>query len=472
MVGSILALEDNNIFNFKDFDNEILREYDIRGTVNDNLSVDTAYTLGIKFGSLINANNKKKIVVGYDGRFTSPSLEKALTRGLVESGLNVTLIGLCPTPMLYFAIHFLDMDAGIMITGSHNPPEYNGFKIVLDKRPFYSKKIKELQNVKYYLNPNKGIIKNYNILEHYVERITKNINIQKKLKIAWDTGNGAAGITIKKILEKIKNTENIIINDAVDGSFPSHHPDPTVPKNLIQIQNIVKENNCDIGLAFDGDGDRLGIVDNKTNIVWADKYMILLVEEISKLYKHPPIIMDVKSSKVFFDEIAKMGCQPIMYKTGHSVIKDKMEDLKSPLSGEMSGHVMYKDDFFGFDDAMYVALRFIQILSRKNETLSDIMSKYPKTYSTPETRFNVNESRKFKIVEEILERLSSRNLKVISIDGIRVETKNGWWGIRASNTENALTVRAESVHESELDNMKKNIEYELKLSGVEFKFSA
>ncbi len=459
-------------YNFEEFDEEILREYDIRGIINQNLSVNTAFSLGLKFGTLIKSeNNINKIVIGYDGRLTSPSLHEALTAGLVKNGLEVIIIGLCPTPMLYFAVHNLNVDAGIMITGSHNPPEYNGFKIVLNKKPFYSTNIKKLQKIVFKDNYIKGLKKNIDILDQYTKRLLQDISIEKKLKIAWDAGNGSVGVTINNVIKELKNTENIIINDVVDGTFPNHHPDPTIPKNLEQLSEVVKKNKCDLGLAFDGDGDRLGIIDDKNNIIWADQYMIILAEEISKLYDNPSIIMDVKSSKVFFDEVRKMGCNPIMYKTGHSVIKDKMEELDSPLSGEMSGHIMYKDNFFGYDDAMYVALRFLQIISKKRIPLSEIVNQYPKSYSTPETRFKVIESRKFEIVKEIIERLSKENLKVISIDGVRVENNEGWWGIRASNTENALTVRAEALSEESLKKMKKNIENQLKLSNVNFNFT-
>jgi len=469
-------LEDNKTkeskYSFEEFDEEILREYDIRGIINQNLSVNTAYSLGLKFGTLIKSqNNINKIVIGYDGRLTSPSLHEALTAGLVQNGLEVIIIGLCPTPMLYFSVYHLNVDAGIMITGSHNPPEYNGFKIVLNKKPFYSSNIQNLKNIVFKDNYTKGLKKNINILDQYTKRLLQDISIEKKLKVAWDAGNGSVGVTINNVIKRLKNTENILINDVVDGTFPNHHPDPTIPKNLKQLRDVVKKNKCDLGLAFDGDGDRLGIIDNKDNIIWADQYMIILAEEIAELYDNPSIIMDVKSSKVFFDEVKKIGCNPIMYKTGHSVIKDKMEELNSPLSGEMSGHIMYKDNFFGYDDAMYVALRLLQIISKKEIPLSEIISKYPKTYSTPETRIKVIESRKFKIVEEIIERLSKENLKVISIDGVRVENNEGWWGIRASNTENALTVRAEALSEESLKKMKKNKESQLKLSNVNFNFA-
>lgn len=465
---------DKKNYKIEILDSEILREYDIRGIVGKNLKENTAYTIGRTFGSIVYANKKeKKIVVGYDGRLTSKLLHDALCQGLIESGLEVFSIGLCPTPMLYFAIYNLSLNSGIMVTGSHNPSEYNGFKMVLNKEPFYSTQIQELQKIakKGQLKTKIGKLKNIDILSKYINRILTNIKLNKELKIAWDPGNGAVGVTIKKVIKNLNNCQHYLINEKVDGNFPNHHPDPTVLENLKQIQELVKKNNCDVGLAFDGDGDRLGIIDNKGGTIWADQYMIILAEEISKIYPGAPIIMDVKSSKVFFEQIKRIGCKPVMSKTGHSVIKHKMKEINSPLSGEMSGHVMYKDDFFGFDDAMYVALRFLRILSHNKLSLNKIISQYPKTYSTPETRFDVSEERKFAIVEEIKKRLLYSNVKVISIDGVRVESKKGWWGIRASNTQNALTVRAEALDKDSLKEMIKKIENELKLSGVNFKFS-
>ena len=467
-------MEDNN-FVLEHFSKEILREYDIRGIVDNNLTVNTAYTIGRTFGSIVfNKTIEKKICVGFDGRLSSPSLHSALCKGLVDSGVDVISIGLCPTPMLYYGIYNQKIKTGIMVTGSHNPPDYNGFKMVLDNKPFYSERIQELQSLVNVVKKNKvkGKYIETNITNDYVDRILKNISLDKKLRIAWDPGNGAVGVTINSVIKKLKNSENFVINDKVDGSFPNHHPDPTIPKNLISIQKLIKENKCDLGFAFDGDGDRLGIVDNKGQIIWADIYMIILAEEISKKYTNAPIIMDVKSSKVFFDEVKKMGCNPIMYRTGHSVIKDKMIKIDSPLSGELSGHVMYKDDFYGFDDAMYVGLRFLRIISQKNESLNEIIALFPKTFSTPEIRIDVDESRKFKIIEEIKIRQNKKGINIETIDGLRVNLRDGWWGIRASNTQNALTIRVEAKDQKILNEMLLNIEKELKVSEIDFKFSS
>ena len=466
-----MALE--NKYKIVNFDKEVLREYDIRGIVDKDITENTAYTIGRVFGHTVASKLKSNnIAIGYDGRLTSPKLYHALSCGLKDSGSKVFNIGMCPTPMLYFADYFLKTDAAIMITGSHNPSEYNGFKMVLNKHSFYSDNIQDFQTLVSNNNLKKGDgeIVDIDILNDYAERVINNISLNKKMKISWDIGNGAMGVVIDKVISKLKNTENIILNKEVDGNFPNHHPDPTVPKNMVQLINSVKENKSDIGLAFDGDGDRLGVVDNLGNIVWADQYMLVLCSEIVKLYSDPKIIMDVKCSKVFFDEAKKMGCIPLMERTGHSPIKEKMKEIDSPLSGEMSGHVCYGNDFYGYDDAMYVGLRLLRILSKQNTNLSEIIDKYPKTFSTPETRFDVEEVKKFQIIEDIKKRLSKFNGKIHDIDGIRVETDEGWFLMRASNTQNQLTCRVESTSQDGLIELINIVENQLELSDIDFKF--
>ena len=463
-----------NSYQIEQFDPEVLREYDIRGIVDENITENTAYTIGRVFGYIVFEKLKSNnISLGYDGRLTSPKLYKALSTGLKDAGANVKSIGMCPTPMLYFADYYLKTDAALMITGSHNPSEYNGFKMVMNKHSFFSANIQKfktiLKTIK--LEKKEGSIEHIDIIDAYVERVLKNISIKNKLKISWDIGNGAMGVIINKLISKLKNTENILLNQDVDGNFPNHHPDPTVPKNMEQLIESVKKNKCDIGLAFDGDGDRLGVVDNSGKIIWADQYMLILCSEIANLYQSPKVIMDVKCSKVFFDEAKKLGCDPLMERTGHSPIKEKMKEIKSPLSGEMSGHVCYGDDFYGYDDAMYVGLRLLRILGNKNKNLNDIIDKYPKTFSTPETRFDVDEIKKFKIIDEIKERLLNFEGNIIDIDGIRVETEEGWFLMRASNTQNQLTCRVESTSINGFKKLIEIVENQLQLSNVNFKFT-
>ena len=467
-------MEQEHKYLIENFDKEVLREYDIRGIVGQNINENTAYTIGRTFGQTVKSKlNLNTIVTGCDGRLTSPSLHKALCYGLRDSGAKVINIGMGPTPMTYFAHYHLKADAAVMVTGSHNPSEYNGFKMVFDKHSFFADDIQNLQKLidDDNLELKIGEIINKDITQDYVRRNLLNINLKKKLKIAWDPGNGAMGTVMREISEKLTNSENIIINEDVDGNFPNHHPDPTVPKNMEQLIAAVINNKCDVGLAFDGDGDRLGVIDNLGNLVWADQYMLLLCEEISKLYDNPKIIMDVKCSKVFFDEAKKMGCDPVMSRTGHSPIKEKMKELNSPLSGEMSGHVCYGDDFYGYDDAMYVGLRLLRLLSNQNLPLSELISAYPNTYSTPETRFDVDESKKFAIIDEVKNRIKETDQKIIDIDGVRVENDHGWFLMRASNTQNQLTCRAESTTKDGLHELVKIIENQLSLSGVNYKFT-
>ena len=467
-------MEQEHKYLIENFDKEVLREYDIRGIVGQNINENTAYTIGRTFGQTVKSKlNSNTIVTGCDGRLTSPSLHKALCYGLRDSGAKVINIGMGPTPMTYFAHYHLKADAAVMVTGSHNPSEYNGFKMVFDKHSFFADDIQNLQTLidDDNLELKIGEIINKDITQDYVRRNLLNINLKKKLKIAWDPGNGAMGTVMREISEKLTNSENIIINEDVDGNFPNHHPDPTVPKNMEQLIASVINNKCDVGLAFDGDGDRLGVIDNLGNLVWADQYMLLLCEEISKLYDNPKIIMDVKCSKVFFDEAKKMGCDPVMSRTGHSPIKEKMKELNSPLSGEMSGHVCYGDDFYGYDDAMYVGLRLLRLLSNQNLPLSELISAYPNTYSTPETRFDVDESKKFAIIDEVKNRIKETDQKIIDIDGVRVENDHGWFLMRASNTQNQLTCRAESTTKDGLHELVKIIENQLSLSGVNYKFT-
>ena len=467
-------MEQEHNYTIQNFDQEVLREYDIRGVVGDNINENTAYTIGRTFGYIVKSKlESNTIAAGYDGRLTSPKLHKALCEGLKDSGSKVLNIGMGPTPMTYFAHYHLDTDAVIMVTGSHNPSEYNGFKMVLNKTSFFAEDIQSLQKLIDYnkIELEEGQIINQDITTEYIKRNLLNISLKKKLKIAWDPGNGAMGKVTRAITEKLNNSENIIINEEVDGNFPNHHPDPTVPKNMVQLINTVIENDCDIGLGFDGDGDRLGVIDNLGNIVWADQYMLLLCSEITNMYQNPKIIMDVKCSKVFFDEAKKINCDPVMSRTGHSPIKEKMKELNSPLSGEMSGHICYGDDFYGYDDAMYVGLRLLRILSNESKPLYDLINVYPKTFSTPETRFDVDESRKFIIIDEVKERLKKEDKKIIDIDGVRVENEDGWFLMRASNTQNQLTCRAESISEKGLHTLIGIIENQLSLSGISYKFT-
>lgn len=456
------------------FDPVILREYDIRGIVGENLSETDAYILGLAFGSFLRRQNGKSICVGYDGRTTSPTLSQKLIEGLMETGLQVENIGLGPTPMLYFAVKDRKADAGIMITGSHNPAHYNGFKIMLQSGPFYGEMIQDIGAIAASGNfeSGNGTAKEIDIKDRYVERLLQDYTGTHDLKVAWDSGNGASGEILRRLVKKLPG-EHILLFDEIDGNFPNHHPDPTVDKNLIDLQKCVSENKCDLGIAFDGDGDRIGAVDGQGNILRGDVLMTIYARSILKEKPGAPIIGDVKCSKVMFDEIKRLGGTPIMWKTGHSLVKAKMAEMKAPLAGELSGHIFFADKYYGFDDALYCGVRLMNEVSAVKADFSQLTGALPRTYSTPEIRFEVEESKKFALVEELSRnvRQNPAGMDVIDIDGIRVSTKDGWWLLRASNTQNVLVARAEGTSPEGFERIKTLLAQEVKKIGCQVDFA-
>jgi len=450
------------------FDPSILREYDIRGVVGTTLHVADARAIGRTFGTLVRRKGGKKVALGYDGRLSSPDLAAACTEGLVAAGIDVVQIGVAATPMLYFSVYHLEADGGIMITGSHNPPDYNGFKMMMGKRSFFGADITKLGEMagKGDFETGKGSVEKVAILADYAARLLKDVKPGKKLKVAWDTGNGAVGVSIRAVVDKLPGT-HYVLNEKVDGTFPSHHPDPTVPKNLEQLVAEVKRHGCDLGIAFDGDGDRIGAVDGKGRILWGDQLLILWARDVLKDRPGATIIADVKASQALFDEILRAGGTPLMWKTGHSLIKTKMAELKSPLAGEMSGHVFFADTFYGFDDALYCGLRLLNIVANSRESLATMRDKLPQLVNTPELRFDCADDRKFKVVEEVKGRLKQAGAKVNDIDGVRVNTPDGWWLLRASNTQPVLVARCESANEAGLDRLKGDLKAALAASGLD-----
>ena len=449
------------------FDSTILREYDIRGIVGGTLHVADARAIGRTFGTLVRRKGGKRVALGYDGRLSSPELAAACIEGLTSSGVDVVRIGLVSTPMLYFAVWHLEADGGIMITGSHNPPDYNGFKMMMGKKSFFGADIQTLgaMSGKADWESGQGKVEEQNVLADYAARLLKDVQPGKKLKVAWDTGNGAVGVSIRAVVDKLPG-EHFILNEKVDGTFPSHHPDPTVPKNLEQLVAEVKRKGCDLGIAFDGDGDRIGAVDGKGRILWGDQLLILWARDVLKTRPGATIIADVKASQALFDEIVRAGGTPLMWKTGHSLIKTKMAELKAPLAGEMSGHIFFADTFYGFDDALYCGLRLLNIVANSRESLAAMRDKLPQLVNTPELRFDCPEDRKFKIVEEVKARLKQAGAKVNDIDGVRVSTPDGWWLLRASNTQAVLVARCESANEEGLERLKGDLRAALAASGV------
>jgi phosphomannomutase len=407
------------------------------------------------------------VALGYDGRLSSPALQAACVAGLREAGVDVLRIGVCATPMLYFAVYELEADGGIMITGSHNPPDYNGFKMMMGKKSFFGADIQTLGAMagKGDWESGNGKAQKKDILADYAARLLKDVKPGKKLKVAWDTGNGAVGVSIRAVVDRLPG-EHFVLNEKVDGTFPSHHPDPTVPKNLEQLVAEVKKRGCDLGIAFDGDGDRIGAVDGKGRILWGDQLLVLWSRDVLKSHPGATIIADVKASQVLFDEIAKAGGKPMMFKTGHSLIKSKMAEIGAPLAGEMSGHIFFADTFYGFDDALYCGLRLLNIVAASKESLADMRDGLAQPVNTPELRFDCADERKFGVVEEVKARLLKAGAKFSDIDGVRVSTKDGWWLLRASNTQPVLVARCEAADEAGLQRLMVDLKAALASSGV------
>ena len=457
----------------RQLDPTILREYDIRGVVGDGFNADDVRAIGRGFGSVVVENfdgDKTPIVaVGYDGRLSSPELANALADGLTAAGVNVIKIERGPTPMLYFATHEFATDGGMMITGSHNPPDYNGIKMVLDGHSFFGADIQALgQRVADgNFSEGTGSVEERTLSARYIERMLEDFDAGKDLSVAWDPGNGAAGEIVQELVKHLPG-DHYLINAEIDGTFPNHHPDPTVEKNLLQLKELVAGQECDLGIGFDGDGDRIGVVDAEGRVLWGDQIMVVLAREVLKDNPGAPIITEVKASKVFFDEVAKAGGEPIMWAAGHSLIKSKMAEMKAPLAGEMSGHIFFADKYYGFDDAIYSALRLLTILSQSDQSIADMRDSLPQMLNTPELRFECSEERKFKVIDEVKERLAGvSGITVHDIDGVRVETDDGWWLLRASNTQAVLVARCESSNEAGLSRLKNTVREQLIASGIE-----
>ena len=392
----------------------------------------------------------------------------------MASGAEVIDVGQGPTPMLYYASFAEPADGAVMVTGSHNPPNYNGFKMMLKNKPFFGKDIQTLgarAAAGQVVPEAQGSVAQKDISEAYVARLLKDWDGERKLKVVWDNGNGAAGDVLVKLVEQLPG-EHKLLNAKIDGTFPAHHPDPTVPKNLEQLIDAVKKEGADVGIAFDGDADRIGLVDNEGHILFGDQFLILMARDVLREHPGATIIADVKASQVLFDEIAKAGGTPLMWKTGHSLIKSKMAELGSPLAGEMSGHIFYNDKWYGFDDALYAAVRILGVIARSPQSVGEFRASLPEVVNTPELRFDCAEDRKFAVVAEVAERLKAAGEKVSDTDGVRVNTEDGWWLLRASNTQAVLVARAESTSEAGLSRLKAALAGQLAASGLAPDFSA
>ncbi len=445
-----------------------LREYDIRGIVGETLSADDATAIGKGFGTLVRRAGGKCVAVGYDGRHSSPMLEEALVAGLTSTGIDVVRIGLGPTPMLYYAEAVLDgVDGGIEITGSHNPANYNGFKMVQAHRPFFGADILTIGKLAEAgdWEVGTGSVTSHDIFESYVDRIASSYK-GKAFRMAWDAGNGAAGAAIEALVKRLPGEHHLLFTD-IDGNFPNHHPDPTVEANLEDLRRVVAENKLDFGVAFDGDGDRIGAIDGQGRVVWGDQLLGILAEPVLKELPGSTIIADVKASQALYDKIAELGGVPLMWKTGHSLVKAKMKEVNSPIAGEMSGHIFFAHDYYGFDDAIYGAVRLMQAVSELGGSLTALKDAMPAMVNTPELRFQVDESRKFAVIDEVLARLEASGANVNKTDGARVNTPDGWWLLRASNTQDVLVARAEAKDQAGLDRLMAMIDEQLAESGLE-----
>ncbi len=448
------------------FNGTILREYDIRGVVDDTLTTDDAYAVGRSFGSCVVESGGDQVALGYDGRLTSPKLAEAVVEGLMACGLHVKRVNMGPTPMLSFAIRHLDTGSGIMVTGSHNPPNYNGFKMTLAGKPFFGEAIQRLGRIAKSADytSSTGSVEDIDIREDYVEMLARKHQPLRIARVAWDPGNGATGEVLNMLCTRMPGHHHVI-NGIVDGTFPGHHPDPTVAENLVELQNHIAENECELGIAFDGDGDRIGVVDGRGRILWADQLRMLFAEDVLREDPGATIIADVKSSQVLFDEIARLGGVPVMWKTGHSLIKTKMAETGAPLAGEMSGHIFFADRYFGFDDGLYAAVRLLGLLERQGVTLADLRDRIPTVQNTPELRFPCDETRKFEVIREVETRLAAAGADVTGIDGVRVNTEDGWWLLRASNTQDVLVARCEARDLDGLERLKRELVGHLEACG-------
>lgn len=449
------------------FDPTTLREYDIRGIVGETLGPDDARAIGRGFGTLIRRAGGTHVAVGRDGRESSPILEDALVEGLNASGCDVISIGLGPTPMLYYAEATLEVDGGIQITGSHNPANYNGFKMVFQHRPFFGRDIQALGIMadEGDWEEGSGTCGTADIADMYVDRLMAGYT-GGEYRIGWDAGNGAAGPIVEKLVERLPGEHFTLFTD-VDGNFPNHHPDPTDEANLADLKKLVADNKLDFGVAFDGDGDRIGAVDGLGRVIWGDQLLAIYAEPVLKADPGATIIADVKASSALFDRVEELGGNPLMWKTGHSLIKQKMKETGSPLAGEMSGHIFFAQDYYGFDDALYAAIQLIRAALTSGKSVTELRGELPEMINTPEMRFQVSEDRKFAVIDEVLDRLAEAGEDYEEVDGARVNTDDGWWLLRASNTQDVLVARAEAKSEEGLKRLLHQIDAQLAESGLE-----
>ncbi|MEG8040777.1 phosphomannomutase/phosphoglucomutase [Sphingomonas sp. LR60] len=445
---------------------EILRAYDIRGRVGDTLTEADAWAVGRGFATRVRRAGGTRVAVGYDGRTHSPMLEAALVAGLTASGVDVVRVGVGPSPMLYYAAATLEVDGGVQVTGSHNPREDNGFKLVMQGNSFCGPDVRDLARLAEAgdWESGAGNVTEADVLDRYVGRLLDGY-AGGTYRIGWDAGNGAAGPAIARLTAQLPGEHHLLFCD-IDGTFPNHHPDPTVEANLAPLQALVAEKKLDFGLAFDGDGDRIGAVDAQGRVLWGDEILSILIAPILAELPGSTIVADVKSSDALFERITALGGTPVMWRTGHSEIKTKMKELHAPLAGELSGHIFFAHDYYGFDDALYAAVRLIHAVHLSGRSLTALREESSARVATPEWRVPVPEVRKVALVEEVAAQLASHGARVTVTDGVRVSTDDGWWLLRASNTQAALTLRAEGRDAEALARLVATIDAQLAACGL------
>jgi len=441
-----------------DINPKIFREYDIRGIVDKDLSLEFVEYLGRGIGTFFREHGKRQVALGRDARLSSPAYAEAIARGLLSTGCSVVDIGLVPTPLLYFAVFYKKNEAAVMVTGSHNPPEYNGFKMMVGEETLYGETIQQVYRILKggkLVTDKPGTRSSYDIIPEYESYVVKDVRVGRKLKVVLDAGNGAAGFVAAPIFRRL-GCEVIELYCEPDGAFPNHHPDPTLPEAMQDLVKKVRETGADFGVGYDGDGDRIGVVDDQGKLLWGDMLMIVFSRDILPANPGAAVISEVKASKLLYEEIKRLGGRPIMWKTGHSLIKQKIKEEKALLAGEMSGHIFFADRFFGFDDAIYASARLAEILARSEKKLSEMLADLPQAFSTPEIRVYASDEVKFRIVDEVKKELA-RKYPVNDIDGIRVSYPKGWALVRASNTQAALVLRYEADTPDDLEAIKKEV---------------
>jgi phosphomannomutase/phosphoglucomutase len=433
----------------------IFREYDIRGRVPEELNQETVHRLGLSFGTYYQSHGASKITLGRDCRLSSPELRDSLLRGLLEAGVDVLDLGMVPTPLLYFSLHYFDVDGGIQITGSHNPPEYNGFKISLGKVTIYGDEIQEIREIAGAgeFHNGKGRLESAEIVGHYLDYLRDNLKPgHLPIRAVVDGGNGMGGLVAPDAFTAM-GVEVVKLFCEPDGHFPNHHPDPTVPENLKTAISKVSETSADLAIAFDGDADRIGVVDHEGNIIFGDQLMIIFSRDLLERHPGATIIGEVKCSQVLFDDIEHHGGKPLMWKVGHSLIKKKLKEESALLAGEMSGHLFFAERYFGYDDAIYAGARLLEILTRTGKSIKELLAGVPPMVSTPEIRLDCPDDKKFQIVAEMAEEFK-KDYQVIDVDGARVLFDSGWGLVRASNTQPVLVSRFEAQGEERLEQIR------------------